>query len=110
MQTLLCRIKHVPLRPYTRLYSVTLTPTIPSHSKSLSAVDQLEQNGARILRTVQRRVEERNDLVASSLDDISSPEDIKRAKRVKELEPLKMAWDEWQTNRQVRLAHVCMFS
>ena len=109
MQTFLCRIKHVPLRPYTRVYSIASTRSIPSHSNTLSAIDQLEQDGARILRTVQTRVEERNDLVAYSLDDMSSAEDIKRAKRVKELEPLKMAWDEWQTNRQVRMAHVWMF-
>ncbi|KIM75117.1 hypothetical protein PILCRDRAFT_827528 [Piloderma croceum F 1598] len=101
MQTLLRRIKQVPLRPYTRVYSVASTRSIPSRSKTLSVIDQLEQDGARILRTVQTRVEERDDLVASSLDDISSPEDITRAKRVKELEPLKMAWDEWQTNRQL---------
>jgi len=108
MQTLLCRI-HVLLRPYTRVYSIASTRSIPSHSKTLSAIDQLEQDGARILRTVQTRVEERDDLVACSLDDMSSPEDIKRAKRVKELEPLKIAWDEWQANRQVRWAYVCIF-
>jgi len=75
MQTLLCRI-HVLLRPYTRVYSIASTRSIPSHSKTLSAIDQLEQDGARILRTVQTRVEERDDLVACSLDDMSSPEDI----------------------------------
>lgn len=102
MQTLLWRIKHVPLCLQLRLYSVASAR--PSHfpPKSLSAIDQLEKDGARILRAVRKRVEERTNILAQMSEDMSSPEDIKRARQVKQLERLKTAWDEWETNRQVR--------
>jgi hypothetical protein len=61
---------------------------------------------------MQKRVEERANLLAQMSEDMSSPEDIKRARQVKELEPLKAAWDEWETNRQVHMlfwAHGYMF-
>lgn len=103
MQSFLCRIKHITLRSYTRTYSTASARSIPSSPKSLTAIDQLEQDGARILRTVQKRVEERDNLLAQISEDMSSPEDIKCARQAKELEPLKMAWDEWQTNRQVHI-------
>ena len=102
LMQLLCRIKHLPLRPYSRIYSVALARSSQSSSKSLSAIDQLEQDGARILRAVQKRLDDRASLLAQISEDMSSPEDIKRARQAKELEPLQVAWDEWETNRQVR--------
>lgn len=86
-----------------RSYSTATRPT----SKTVSAFEQLEQNGARILRIVQKRVEERANLLSQMSDDMSSPEDIKSLRQAKELEPLQIAWDDWQANRQVRAA--CFF-
>lgn len=91
--TFLCRIKHVSLRPHTRLYSIT----------SIRPIDQLEHDGARILRVVQKRVEERAKLLTQMSEDTSSPGDFKLARQAKELDPLKAAWDQWETNRQVRI-------
>lgn len=105
MLFLLRQIKHASIRPaITRLYSAAVVRTSPaSSSKTLSAIDQLEHDGARILRTVQKRVEERTKLLSQISDEMSTPEDIKHARQAKELEPLKAAWDEWETNRQVRV-------
>lgn len=99
MQTLLCRVTHIPLNPYTRIFSITTRP----FSQSSSFIEHIERDGARILRTVQKRVNERANILAQISEDMSSPEDIKRAKQAKELEPLREAWDEWRKNRQVRI-------
>jgi peptide chain release factor 1 len=102
MLALAYKVKHIPIRPYTRIYSAASARPSQSSSKALSVLDILEQDGARILRTVQKRVEERANLLAQMSEDMSSPEDIKRVRQIRELEPLQLAWDEWETNQQVR--------
>jgi len=97
MLTLVYRIKHIP---YSRIYSAA-SARLSQFSKSLSSIDLLEQDGARILRTVQKRVEERANLLAEISEDMSHPADVKRLRQIKELEPLKQAWDQWETNRQL---------
>jgi peptide chain release factor 1 len=92
-------LRRITQNSQIRFYSTAAARSI---SKSSSPIEQLEQHGARILRIVQKRVEERANLLSQMSDDMSSPEDIKSLRQAKELEPLKMAWDNWQTNRQVR--------
>lgn len=92
-------LRRITQNSQIRFYSTAAARSIP---KSSSPIEQLEQHGARILRIVQKRVEERANLLSQMSDDMSSPEDIKSLRQAKELEPLKMAWDNWQTNRQVR--------
>lgn len=93
-------LRRLTQAPLYRAYSTATARLTPN--KSTSVVEQLEQHGARILRIVQKRVEERASLLSHMSDDMSSPEDIKSLRQAKELEPLKIAWDNWQTNRQVR--------
>jgi hypothetical protein len=93
MLSVLRRIQKVSLRSYSA--------TAQSSSKVLSAIEQLEQDGARLLRTVQKRVEQRAKLLAQLSEDSSSLEDVKRMRQAKDLEPLKVAWDEWERNRRV---------
>ncbi|KAJ8454061.1 hypothetical protein ONZ45_g19452 [Pleurotus djamor] len=66
-------------------------------------IEQLEKDGARILRIVEKRMKEREALIsqASMSDAISSAEDIKRAKALRESESLQEAWTEWKKTRQL---------
>ncbi|OBZ71926.1 Peptide chain release factor 1 [Grifola frondosa] len=51
---------------------------------------------APILQYIQRKLQERNKLQSEVTEDPSlSEEDIQRFRKVKELEPLQNAWDEW---------------
>ncbi|KAF8433964.1 release factor [Boletus edulis BED1] len=67
---------------------------------SANAIDQLENDGARILRAVRKRVETRKELLSKMSEGMSSPEDIARARHVKELEPLHDAWTSWSKTRK----------
>lgn len=95
------QLRQNPLHSFTRRYAAAAASR--STQTSHSALEQIERDGARLLKTVQRRVEERASLLALISDDMSSPDDVKNLIKAKELEPLKDAWDEWETNRQVRV-------
>jgi len=45
-------------------------------------------------------MEERKRLLSEVSDDFSRAEDIAMVKRIKELEPLQDAWQEWSQSRQ----------
>lgn len=108
---------HGPLRRSAQCVLVHSNHT-QSNLPSANAVSQLEEDGARILRAVQKRVETRKELLsqASRLKNrcfavphlskkmseaISSLEDIARARHAKELEPLYNAWTSWMKTREV---------
>jgi len=63
---------------------------------SQDVVQQLEQSGARILRTAKKRAEKRVDLLTKVNPDTLS------ARKIKELEPIHNAWNEWMHTREVR--------
>ncbi|KAH0828578.1 hypothetical protein J3R83DRAFT_2849 [Lanmaoa asiatica] len=89
---------HGPLRrsaQHVLAYPNRTQSTLPS----ANAISQLEKDGARILRAVRKRVETRKELL-SKAKSMSSPEDIARARHVKELEPLYDAWTSWVKTRE----------
>ena len=96
------QLQQIPLRSFTHRYVSAATP-LKSTLTSPSTLEQIERDGARLLKTVQRRVEERASLLAQISNDMPSPDDIRNIIKAKELEPLKDAWDEWESNRQVRV-------
>ncbi|KAJ7449955.1 peptide chain release factor 1 [Mycena latifolia] len=65
-----------------------------------SAIQQIERDGARILRIVKKRVDERASIASQISESMSSPEDILRLKQLKETEPIQEAWDNWITTRE----------
>lgn len=77
-----------------KLQRTYATPAIPS------ALRQLEKDGARILRAVQTRVDTRNEVLAKMSDNVTSQEEIARARHIKELEPLYDAWISWTKTRE----------
>ncbi|KAG8924083.1 hypothetical protein FRC02_010663, partial [Tulasnella sp. 418] len=70
--------------------------------QELDLDEQLERDASRILRVVQKRVEERERLLKEEENPESSPssEQIQRAKLIKQLEPLHEAWNQWKQARE----------
>lgn len=83
--------------------------------------DSSGQKNVRILRILEKRVDERKRLLSEVCspsfflrsmlpvlnifklsEQMSSPEDIVRLKQLKESEPLQAAWDDWTRTREVR--------
>ncbi|KAF9465849.1 hypothetical protein BDZ94DRAFT_1319841 [Collybia nuda] len=60
-----------------------------------------ERKSARLLRIVEKRIEERRRLQSELSGDISTPSDITRLKNLKESEPLQSAWDKWQETQKL---------
>lgn len=117
MLSILLRV-HGPLRRSAQPVLVCLNRT-QSTLPSTNAIDQLEKDGARILRAVQKRVDIRKELLSKvsrsrirpflpclilrkMSESMSAPEDIARARQAKELEPLHDAWTLWVKTREVR--------
>ncbi|KAG8904237.1 hypothetical protein FRB99_002057 [Tulasnella sp. 403] len=72
-----------------------------SRSHELDIAEKLERDASRVLNVVRRRVEERERLLredGGAADN--SPEQIQRAKTLKELEPLHDAWSQYAAARQ----------
>ncbi|KAF7305033.1 RF-PROK-I domain-containing protein [Mycena kentingensis (nom. inval.)] len=65
-----------------------------------SGIQQIEKDGARILRIVKKRVDERALLTSQLSESLSTPADITRLKQLKESEPIQQAWDIWLKTRQ----------
>ncbi|KAF7338172.1 RF-PROK-I domain-containing protein [Mycena venus] len=65
-----------------------------------SAIQQIEKDGARILRIVKKRVDERAAIASQISETMASPEDIMRLKQLKETEPIQEAWDQWVSTRE----------
>nr|GAT53296.1 predicted protein [Mycena chlorophos] len=65
-----------------------------------TGIQQIEKDGARILRIVKKRVDERALLTSQLSESMSTPEDITRLKQLKESEPIQEAWDEWAKTRE----------
>ncbi|KAJ7087894.1 hypothetical protein C8R44DRAFT_820088 [Mycena epipterygia] len=65
-----------------------------------SAIRQIEKDGARILRIVKKRIDERASIASQISETMSSPEDILRLKQLKETEPIQNAWDDWIATRE----------
>lgn len=95
----LCR-RHSSLNPYRRLFSSTRSYLAEAHPSSSNVIHEIEQDGARILQAVRKRVKIRDELLAKMSDDMSFSEDIARARQLKELEPLHEAWSNWTHARQ----------
>lgn len=95
----LCRC-HGPLKPYRRFISSTRPYLAEAHPAASNIIHELENDGARILQAVKKRVKVRDELLANMSEDMSSPEDIARARQLKELEPLHEAWSNWTHARQ----------
>ncbi|KAF8632676.1 hypothetical protein AX17_004808 [Amanita inopinata Kibby_2008] len=68
--------------------------------KRVAPLQQLENQHARLLRVVRKRMEERDSLQSQLSEDLSAPEDIKRLKQLKETESLRLVWNEWDQARQ----------
>lgn len=98
MLRLLLRVNNASYRAYS---AAATSGAAPAVAKSF-AIEQLERDGARILKTVQRRVAERHNLLSQISEDMSCPNDVKFSKQAKEIEPLEQAWHEWERNREVR--------
>jgi hypothetical protein len=103
-------------------YMASLTAIEPAHfTLDDSPCVELERDHGRLLKIVKRRAEEREALKAAVCmlrsgllfaviyrmpsqlsEDQSSPEDIPRLKRIRELEELGDAWRDYLDKRQVR--------
>ncbi|KAG6914824.1 hypothetical protein DXG01_015125 [Tephrocybe rancida] len=55
----------------------------------------------RIMRILEKRVEDRKRLTSELSEELSTPSDITRLKQLKETEPLQNAWDQWINTRQL---------
>ncbi|KAG5337256.1 hypothetical protein C0989_010045 [Termitomyces sp. Mn162] len=55
----------------------------------------------RLVRILEKRVEDRKRLASELSEDLSSPSDISRLKQLKETEPLQAAWDQLVNTRQL---------
>ncbi|KAF4593206.1 hypothetical protein EYR38_008918 [Pleurotus pulmonarius] len=73
--------------------------TFDSHSHQ--TIEQLEKDGSRIIQIVKKRIVEREELLSQIGDTVSSKEDIKRAKILRESENLQEAWTEWNKTREL---------
>ncbi|GLB41103.1 putative chain release factor [Lyophyllum shimeji] len=77
-----------------------ITPAVcrfaSSHAHSPS-----DSKNARIMRILEKRIEERKRLSSELSHDMSSSADIIRLKQLKESEPLQAAWDEYTRTRQL---------
>ena len=62
---------------------------------------ELERDGQRMLRVVERRIAERSRIQSQLTEDLASPDDIPRLRHLKDTESLQSAWDEWNTNTKV---------
>ncbi|KAF8625699.1 hypothetical protein AX15_005267 [Amanita polypyramis BW_CC] len=71
------------------------------HDKRLAPLQQLENENARILQVIRKKIEERTSLQSQLTPDMSTPEDIKCLKQLKETEPLQNAWDQWNESCQL---------
>ncbi|KAJ3503141.1 hypothetical protein NLJ89_g8564 [Agrocybe chaxingu] len=67
---------------------------------TLESVYALEQENSRLLRVVQKRVDERARLQSELSEEMSSPEDVARLRQLKETENLENAWTLWQRTRE----------
>ncbi|KAJ3987785.1 peptide chain release factor 1 [Lentinula detonsa] len=66
----------------------------PLRQQKLASKDVFK-DGSRILRVVQRRIDERANIQSQLSDDMASPEDVHRLRQLKESELLQEAWDHW---------------
>ncbi|KAG9019510.1 hypothetical protein FRB90_001171 [Tulasnella sp. 427] len=82
------------------LHNASTTSKTLNQSQNWDVAQQLEKDASRILKVVQRRVEERERLLREDAEDQgSSAAHIQRAKTLKELEPLHQAWARWTEAR-----------
>ncbi|RDB26689.1 Peptide chain release factor 1 [Hypsizygus marmoreus] len=63
--------------------------------------DQADHKNVRIVRILEKRIEERKRLFSELSEEMSSPDDISRLKQLKESEPLQVAWDDLVRTRQL---------
>ncbi|KAI6044508.1 hypothetical protein EDC04DRAFT_313531 [Pisolithus marmoratus] len=87
-----------------RLQRTYATPAVPG------ALRQLEKDGARVLRAVRTRIDMRNELLAKVSENVTSQEQIARARQIKELEPLHDAWISWTKTRESLLETLPLLS
>lgn len=84
------------------------------HQPKTSAIDALKQtelDNSRLLRIAKKKIEQRV-LALKELHDQStlSPEQVRKLRIIKELEPLQVAWDEYSVTKRVRLhPYSCLF-
>ncbi|KAF5310003.1 hypothetical protein D9619_010421 [Psilocybe cf. subviscida] len=71
----------------------------PKESK-LDILAKLDADHARVLRAVQNRVAMRAKLQSELSDEMSSPEDIARIRKLRETEELGNAWKAWTETRE----------
>lgn len=95
------------------MFFLSRCPAIKFRPFTLSAVHRLhrppsndakhfnDKKHARLLRVVEKRVEERKRLLCKISEEMSSPEDVSRLKLFKESEPLQAAWDNWIQTQQL---------
>ncbi|KAG6866164.1 hypothetical protein C0991_008118 [Blastosporella zonata] len=70
-------------------------------STSRASAPTPDSKNARIMRILEKRVEDRKRLTAELSEDLSTPGDITRLKQLKETEPLQAAWDQWINTQQL---------
>ncbi|KAF8816421.1 release factor [Phlegmacium glaucopus] len=74
---------------------------VAAKATTIDAVQKLEHDYSRLLRVVEKRIDDRKHLASKISDDMSSSEDIANLKQLKESEPLQNAWDNWIQARQL---------
>ncbi|KAF5385425.1 hypothetical protein D9757_002987 [Collybiopsis confluens] len=87
---------------------VFLKPSCTRHSfRSLASVKgrlastKSSEHSSRILRAVQRRINERANIRSQLSEDMSSPQDIAKLRQLKDSEPLQKVWDKWTSALKV---------
>ncbi|KAK2460007.1 hypothetical protein APHAL10511_008013 [Amanita phalloides] len=66
-----------------------------------SASQGLEDGNARLLRVVHKKIQERASLQSQLTPDMSTRDDVKLLKQLKETEALQDAWNKWNDARQL---------
>ncbi|EJD35444.1 release factor [Auricularia subglabra TFB-10046 SS5] len=92
-------LRAVPrIQSYNRAWYSVAPPK--SNAARREYLGQLERDGAKALKVIGKRVQQRARLVQQVDHSASDNEQIKIAKTLKELEPVQEAWDEWSRARE----------
>ncbi len=111
------------LRPALRQLRLSRTFATSRAVRAQAQCQTPKVEDAPIVQYVRRRIEERQKLqsevrqcvslpgqvltISQLSEDALSDEDIRRVRKIKELEPLQNAWAEWRHAKQVSVLAVC---
>ncbi|KAH7105272.1 release factor [Auriculariales sp. MPI-PUGE-AT-0066] len=83
-----------------RLAATAVAAPTKAIAGRLEFLNQLERDGAKTLKVIAKRVDQRAKLVEQVDPASSDKEQIKLAKQLKALEPVQEAWDQWLRSKE----------